>query len=190
MSGESSHVRPHFARERRKNLTEILKKHGFDEESQFSKIDLFTLLDERAKHEFDRTIAAELFSKMDKDHDELISFNEFCDVFVSVEEKLSQEVATYKDRQIELGNFLKTWKRNLNDAQGKEKKNAFGRCWTNEGIMTDATVEVTIKSFKYFEEGIFTRKQADFYFKIGHADFLTRTREYANEDLIEESFKM
>lgn len=56
--------------------------------------------------------------------------------------------------------------------------------------MTDSYIEITIKGFKYYEEGLFTKKHSDFYFKVAHADFLNRTKEYANDDIIDEAFKM
>lgn len=61
---------------------------------------------------------------------------------------------------------------------------------THTGIMNDSTVEVTLRYLKYFEEGIFTKKQSDFFLKIAHADFLGRTREYASGQDIDETFKM
>ena len=56
--------------------------------------------------------------------------------------------------------------------------------------MKDSTVEVTLRTFKYYEEGIFTKKKTDNFFKIAHADFLSRTREYATETDIDETFRM
>lgn len=56
--------------------------------------------------------------------------------------------------------------------------------------MSDSTAEVTLRNFKYFEEGIFSQKKSDYFFKVAHADFLSRTRENASEDDIDETFRM
>lgn len=56
--------------------------------------------------------------------------------------------------------------------------------------MTDSTVEIKLLNFKYYEEGIFSQKKADYFFKVAHADFLSKTKEYASEQEIGEAFKM
>jgi Ca2+-binding EF-hand superfamily protein len=108
-------------------LLGVFKEYEIDELEQISKIELFSLLDQRAKHEFDRNVAAELFSKMDEDNDELINFEQFFDVFVTVEEELNFKIAKYKDRLIELKNLTNTWTSKLSEAERKEKNNSFGR---------------------------------------------------------------
>lgn len=120
-------VREQFDSQRRKNLLEAFKEYEYNETDKLSKIDLFSMLDEKAGQEFDRTIAAEMFEKMDVDNDELVTFKEFADVYIEVEEKLNHELAAFRDREIELGNQLNTWTKKLNDSTKLEKKNSFGK---------------------------------------------------------------
>ena len=109
------------------DLLAAFKRHDYDEGDKLSKIDLFSMMDDRAGVEVDRNVAIEMFEKMDKDNDELITFDEFCSVFIEVEEKLNHEVASFRDREIDIGNQLNTWSNKLNDAIKNEKKNQFGK---------------------------------------------------------------
>lgn len=120
-------VRPQFERERRKDLLEAFKKYDYDESDKLSKIDLFSMMDEIAGSEVDRQVALEMFEQMDKDNDELVTFEEFATVFIEVEEKLNHELAAFRDREIEIANQLNTWNKKLSDAKIDEKKNLFGK---------------------------------------------------------------
>ena len=64
---------------------------------------------------------------MDRDNDELVTFDEFSKVYIEVEEWLSHKIAEYRDRNIEIESELKSWDLKLQEVTKTEQLNSYGR---------------------------------------------------------------
>lgn len=180
---KTDHVREDYYSARVEDLRKAFKAIDVDGDKRLSKIELFKFLDDRSRKEFDRGVASELFEQMDSDKDELITFNEFARGYIQAEERLHHKLAHYNDRNKELDNEIVTFNSKLDQAKKTEKKNSFG-------IMTDSNVILSLRKVKYFEGGLFRKNTNSFYLKVAHGNSLFKTKEFKNEQEIDDQFKM
>ena len=190
------YIRPEYEHERHDDLWRHFEKIDKDHDRKISKIELFEFLDLRVREngfedgQFDRAVASELFEKMDRDNDELVTFDEFCKVYIEVEERLCHKLAQYRGRVMEIEAELESWNRKLDEVKLTEKLNPYGRFLLEEGVMTDSLLSLTISKFVYFEEGLFSKQKQEMYIKVAHGDYLKRTSEFKTDQPVDATFKM
>lgn len=96
-------------------------------------------LSEKQGNQFDLGLCQDLFARMDKNHDNEISLEEFVESYVEIEELIVRQVRA-------LGKDIKKSRNEIEETSEKLKKAAASERTTSVGIMQGSVLTVTVKS--------------------------------------------
>jgi len=102
-----------------------------------SKEELYNYLDKKSGTRFDRAIADEIFDRMDKNHDNQVTINEFIKVYIEADEMLRRKIEAAKINK-------ESYKRQQEECMRKAEKERLTEQLTAYGIAHNSMVHITV----------------------------------------------
>ena len=93
---------------------------------------------------FEKDLAQRLITKMDKRSDGSVHFDDFCTVYLALEEKMADSVSQLFSNKLKLEDDIDYYTDKLEEAKKREVK-------TSKGIMKGSVLSVQILEIQYFD---------------------------------------
>jgi hypothetical protein len=125
--------------ERIKQLTRIFEQIDTNHDKKLSFEEIQAFLTSQQDEEFDMILCSELFARMDKDHDSMVTIDEFIANYVEVESLIVKQIKTVMKE-------IKTLEKSIKENQEKLKKARETEILRSNGIMEGSCLTVNVKS--------------------------------------------